>query len=174
MLYRYPQEIEEDDIEGDVLILDPEKLGKRIPAVLFDKQLGRYTGLDTIKEEDELIIDPNIDAVRKRQPVFVDIGKQIGREERKTLDDDEVFFNNVIQNEPIPNDPSRPKVPTHDFGKDKPRFIDEKQKEKYSVQEEIDLDVKYPGDKRVKNSVVMSKGEERFKERLPADPFIAE
>jgi len=26
----------------------------------------------------------------------------------------------------------------------------------------------------VKNSVLMSKGEERFKERLPADPFIAD
>jgi len=56
MIYRYPQEIEDDDLEGDVLILDPEKLGKRIPTVLFDKQLGRDTGLDTIIEEDELIL----------------------------------------------------------------------------------------------------------------------
>ncbi len=37
MTFRYPQEIDDDDIEGDVLILDPEKLGKRIQNILFDK-----------------------------------------------------------------------------------------------------------------------------------------
>jgi len=39
----------------------------------------------------------------------------------------------VIDDEPIPNDPSRPTVKTHEFGKDMPRFIDDKQKEKYSI-----------------------------------------
>jgi hypothetical protein len=37
MTFRYQQEIDDDDIEGDVLILDPEKLGKRIQNILFDK-----------------------------------------------------------------------------------------------------------------------------------------
>jgi hypothetical protein len=37
MTFRYPKEIDDDDIEGDVLILDPEKLGKRIQNILFDK-----------------------------------------------------------------------------------------------------------------------------------------
>ena len=34
-----PNEIE--DLEGDVLILDPEKLQKRLPNIKFDMQLGR-------------------------------------------------------------------------------------------------------------------------------------
>jgi hypothetical protein len=29
------------DTDGDVLILDPEKLGKRLPDINFDKMLGR-------------------------------------------------------------------------------------------------------------------------------------
>jgi hypothetical protein len=90
------------------------------------------------------------------------------------MDDNEFYVNNVIDNDAIPNDPSRPTVITHDFGKDLARFIDEKLKDKYSVEEKLELSVNYPGDKRVKNSVVMSKGEERFNEKLPADPFIAD
>ena len=30
-----------EDLEGDVLILDPEKLQKRLPNIKFDMQLGR-------------------------------------------------------------------------------------------------------------------------------------
>jgi hypothetical protein len=47
----------DDDLEGDVLILDPEKLGKRLPGVQFDKMLGRNE-LAPVNEEDELILDP--------------------------------------------------------------------------------------------------------------------
>lgn len=32
---------DEDDHEGDVLVLDPEKLQKRLPDIKFEKQLGR-------------------------------------------------------------------------------------------------------------------------------------
>lgn len=30
-----------DELEGDVLILDPEKLQKRLPDIKFERQLGR-------------------------------------------------------------------------------------------------------------------------------------
>ena len=30
-----------DEQEGDVLILDPEKLKKRLPDIKFEKQVGR-------------------------------------------------------------------------------------------------------------------------------------
>jgi hypothetical protein len=56
----------EDDLEGDVLILDPEKLGKRLPDVNFDKMRGRED-LNVIKEVDEeLILEPLLDLVRKK------------------------------------------------------------------------------------------------------------
>jgi hypothetical protein len=38
------------------LILDPEKIGKKISTVLFEKMLGRGSDLFPIKEEDELIL----------------------------------------------------------------------------------------------------------------------
>jgi hypothetical protein len=56
----------EEDIEGDVLILDPEKLGKRLPNVIFDKMRGREE-LNPIKEVDEeMILEPVLDLVRNR------------------------------------------------------------------------------------------------------------
>ena len=41
-----------DDQEGDVLILDPEKLKKRLPDIKFEKQLGRPETI--IDEQDEI------------------------------------------------------------------------------------------------------------------------
>jgi len=32
---------QDEDIEGDILILDPMKLGKRLPNIKFEKMLGR-------------------------------------------------------------------------------------------------------------------------------------
>lgn len=56
----------EEDVEGDVLILDPAKLGKRLPNVIFDKMRGREE-LNPIKEVDEeMIIEPVLDLVRNR------------------------------------------------------------------------------------------------------------
>eukprot|EP00352_Strombidinopsis_acuminata_P007949 CAMPEP_0176351998 /NCGR_PEP_ID=MMETSP0126-20121128/10672_1 /TAXON_ID=141414 ORGANISM="Strombidinopsis acuminatum, Strain SPMC142" /NCGR_SAMPLE_ID=MMETSP0126 /ASSEMBLY_ACC=CAM_ASM_000229 /LENGTH=96 /DNA_ID=CAMNT_0017702843 /DNA_START=1447 /DNA_END=1736 /DNA_ORIENTATION=- len=59
------------DIEGDVLVLDPDKLGKRLQGnVDFDKMQGRNDNenmhSNDLGAEDEMILEPNIDAVRKR------------------------------------------------------------------------------------------------------------
>jgi hypothetical protein len=38
MLPRFPEDFHiEDDVEGDVLILDPAKLGKHLPTIDFSK-----------------------------------------------------------------------------------------------------------------------------------------
>jgi len=59
--------IDDEDLEGDVLILDPEKLGKRLPNLKFEKMLGR-SDLNPIKEDDqeELILEPLIDLIKKK------------------------------------------------------------------------------------------------------------
>lgn len=112
-----PSEYLKEDIdqEGDVLILDPEKLGKRLPNIQFEKMLGRPEPKGPSETEDELILDVNIDAIRPRIPGAPDFDKYTGREEKKTLDDDDVFIVN-LDNDPIPNDPSLPKVVAHNFG----------------------------------------------------------
>ena len=51
-----------------------------------------------------MILEPNIDVIRKRKVNFVDFDKQIGREEKKHLDDDEYYVNNLEYKEII--DPS--------------------------------------------------------------------
>lgn len=116
----------EDDKEGDILILDPEKLGKRLPDINFDKMRGREE-LNPIKEVDEeLILEPVLDLVRKRQPFFANFDKYTGREEKKTLDDDEYYLPQDPNSDPIPNDPSRPRPIVHSFGFGGERFLDEK------------------------------------------------
>lgn len=42
MLGRITEQVgEEEDLEGDVLVLNPAKIGKHIPDIIFDRQLGR-------------------------------------------------------------------------------------------------------------------------------------
>ena len=55
----------------------------------------------------------------------INFDKQMGREEPKRLDDDEVYIMDLDEN-PIPNDPSVPKVVAHDFGLGGERFDHEK------------------------------------------------
>jgi hypothetical protein len=46
--------------------LDPEKLGKRLPDIKFDKMRGR-DDLEIVKEVDEeLILEPLLDLVKKK------------------------------------------------------------------------------------------------------------
>ena len=58
-----PRDIDdEDDQEGDVLVLDPEKLQKHLPDIKFEKQLGRQETRD-VDEQDEqegdvLVLEP--------------------------------------------------------------------------------------------------------------------
>ena len=42
--------MKDQDIEGDVLVLDPDKPKKRLPDYQFDKQIGR--GEDKMELED--------------------------------------------------------------------------------------------------------------------------
>jgi hypothetical protein len=67
--------------EGDILILDPAKLGKRLPQIDFNKMIGREELHKIDEEREELIIEPDIDVIRKRKPMFVDMAKDRGREE---------------------------------------------------------------------------------------------
>jgi hypothetical protein len=73
----------EADIEGDVLILHPDKIGKHLPEINFEKQLGRVE--PTPIEEEELILDPNHDVIKPKVPTF-DFGKQTGRLQPLDLD----------------------------------------------------------------------------------------
>ncbi len=86
--------MEDQDVDGDVLILDPEKPKPHMPNINFDKQVPRE--VEKVDHEDanngeELMLEPNIDAVKKRVPNLVNMEKQKGREEAKKLDDDEYF-----------------------------------------------------------------------------------
>lgn len=108
-----------------------------------------------------------------RRIAEINFDKQIGRDDPKKLnDDDEVFIRNLEEN-PIPNDPSAPKVIAHNFGLAGDRFDHEKErlnKDLDFLEDEVFIDPK-PVEKRLKGGVFMDKGEERFKEKLNPDPF---
>jgi hypothetical protein len=115
----------EQEKEGDVLLLDPNKPGKRLPDIKFEKQIGRpeeYKLDDDHREE--LIIEPNIEVVRKKQPYLVtDFGKQIGREDLEKRDphQDEYYIMGGTEEERLA-DPSMKRPVVYDFGRPKQRF----------------------------------------------------
>lgn len=130
---RFPEvdadELFDHDKEGDVLLLEPEKPQRRLPTVRFDKQVGRTDGDKYVDADNELeevaLTDPvELDKVKKRAPNFVNMLKQVGRQEKVVLDNDEVFVQNFDnQEEPmVPKDPGEKKVVAHDFGKQPERF----------------------------------------------------
>ena len=165
-----------DELEGDVLILDPDKLQKRLPNIKFDLQLGRPDPAQADDDYDEqLVLEPDIDVIRKRQPTAPDFAKQLGRESPKRLDDDEQYIVD-FPDDPIPKDPMLPKVVAHNFGLGKERFNIEEEKlaDDFDFGEDkLDLDPQLP-ERRVKGFVDMDRGAERFKEKLNADPFYDE
>lgn len=160
----------DDDLEGDVLILDPEKLGKRLPDIKFDKMRGREE-LKPISEEEELILEPLFDLVRKKTVNVIGFDKQLGRPENRHIDDDEIYAPLDVNDDPIPYDPSVPRPIVHSFGHGGDRFVDEALKNKYLVDEPLILDPQYPSDRPVKTGVNMGKAEPRFVDKLPSDPF---
>ena len=59
-----------------MLILDPEKLKKRLPNLKFENYLGRPepTKIDDDYDE-QLILEPDINVIRKRAPTAPDFDK---------------------------------------------------------------------------------------------------
>lgn len=58
----------DDDIQGDILVLDPRQFGQHVPGVDFTKQQGR-PNLEMIPEEgygEELLLEPETDYLRKK------------------------------------------------------------------------------------------------------------
>ena len=162
----------EDEKEGDVLILDPEKLKKHLPDINFEKQMGRAVpeaDEDDEKEGDVLVLEPR--RVEKHM-AEINFDKQVGRPEKYDLDDDDVFVHDY-DNEPIPNDPGARKVIAHNFGLGPDRFDHEKERldeELDFAQDEVFLDPQLP-ERKVKGAVQMDRGEERFREKLNPDPL---
>ena len=122
-----------------------------------------------------MILEPDINVIKKRQPTAPDFDKQLGRESPKRLDDEEVYIREFVD-DPIPNDPSVPKVVAHNFGLGEKRFNLEEEKlaDDFDFRDDkLDLDPQLP-ERRVKGFVDMDRGAERFPEKLNADPFYDE
>jgi hypothetical protein len=150
------KELERD---GDVLILDPEQIGRHIPGPDFDKALPRPPLFkEPNSDDDELIIEPNVDYIKPRGPSAPDFSKQVGREEKRDIDEDEVFVYDIEGTDPIPNDPSKPRVlGLVDFGRAADRFNDPKDHGlDYLEEEMLDLDPQIP-ERKVKGFVQMDK-----------------
>lgn len=86
--------------------------------------LGREDTLQKIDEEqEELILEPDIAVIKKRQPMFVDMGKDRGREDGKVdLDADEYYLPGDPESEVAPFNPRKPRPIAYDFGKGPERF----------------------------------------------------
>ena len=78
---------------------------------------------DDIAGKDELILDPNIDVIRRRRTFLVtDFNKQIGRKEVGDSDPaKDEYYIAVGDEEEKMADPSAKRPIVYDFGKPKPR-----------------------------------------------------
>ena len=121
----------------------------------------------------ELIIEPNIDVIKKRKVFLVDFDKQVGREEKKHVDDEEVYVKNFDFEDIRPKDPSEPKVKGFEFGKAEERFKIDLKRELDIEEDMLVIEPNLP-ERVVKNVVRMDKGGERFKEKIDKNPFADE
>lgn len=161
------------DKEGDVLILSPKRPEKRMPDIKFDKQIGRRDNeLHDIELDigDELIIEPNIDVIRKRKPYLVtDFNKQTGRNDTVDITADEYYIKVGTEEEKLEN-PARKSVVTYDFGK--PKMRDEDKLDGIEVLQPdvliVDPDL-LP--KKIKGNVKLHEGGERFPQDKDFDPM---
>ena len=147
-----------------------------MPNIKFDKQTGREE--EKFDTEDafaqpELLLEPNIDVIRKRkQFLVVNFDKQIGREEKKHVDDEEVYVNNLEYDEPRAKDPAERKIVAHDFGKQEERFKSNQMLiDSDLVADELIIETKLP-ERKIKGFVNMDKDKvERFPIKINKDPF---
>jgi len=71
----------ENPLEGDVLLLNPV-LKERIPVLVDMKRAqGRPEDVDLPEDREELIIDPDIGAVRPKTHILVNMDRETGRKE---------------------------------------------------------------------------------------------
>lgn len=125
---------------------------------------------EDINNHQELLIEPNPDVIKKRMVNFVVMDKQVGREEKKHLDDDEYYVNNEEYKEIL--DPSQKRIIAYDFGKQEDRFKVDRLKDLGIEQDELIIEDNLPA-RVVKGAVRMDVGMagDRFKEPLNKDPF---
>lgn len=162
------------DKEGDVLVLSPKKPEKHFPDIKFDKQLGRRDnehGLD-LDVNEELIIEPNLDAIRRKKPFLVtDFSKQIGRDDNKDINADEYYINVGTEEEKLEN-PGRKSLIGYDFGK--PKLRDPEKAELAGIEIlQPDVLVIDPEilPKKIKGNVKFHEGGERFPQDKDFDPM---
>ena len=165
----------EEEKEGDMLILDPEKPGRRLQNIQFEKQLGRPD--NDPHEEDDIegdVLDLEPRQLEKKMPDFK-FENMVVRDKPAHYDDDQDVVID-FEDDPIPNNPKIAKVTSHNFGLGPDRFNNDRDKLNEDMDfgdNEVFLDPQ-PLERKLKGTVFMDRGEERFKEKLNQDPFYAD
>ena len=140
----YDEDLMDDqDREGDVLILDPRRPWEieKPKGIDIGKMAGRgddFTEFEEAKEE--IILFPNKDYVKKKQGIggAIAMDKQVGRPTGQNIDDDELF----LVNDPTPavlNDPMKPRIRGISLDKQQERF-------KYEPEENLNDELIIPAD----------------------------
>ena len=157
--------LDDQDREGDVLILDPRRPWEiekdKLKGIDMAKLAGRgddFTEFEEVK--DEIVLFPNKDYVKKKQGIggAIPLDKQVGRPLPDSIDDDELF----VVFDPTPavlNDPMKPRVRGVSIEKQQERF-------KYEPEELLQDELIIPSDVKPlpKEKVLfrMEKGTDRF------------
>ena len=166
----YDEDFDDElDKEGDVLYLDPRQPEKHVPGFELSKQEGRGEDNTEFEEQkEEMILNPNPDAVKKKQGLggAIAMDKQVGRPVE--VDHDEEVY---VVNDPTPavlNDPSLARtnkgIPWDKFPE---RFEYEPEKDEQFHQDELILPAEVKPLPKAKVFANMDKAQDRFK---PSEP----
>ncbi|TNV82854.1 hypothetical protein FGO68_gene7211 [Halteria grandinella] len=130
---RFPNELklemERDmDKDGDVLILSPKRPERHMQDIKFERQTGREVKEEVYDEMingERLILEPNIDAIRKKQTYLVTpFDKQKGRDDQEKYEiyDKDDYIYAGLEEEKIDNNPNKKSVVAYSFGMPKQDF----------------------------------------------------
>jgi hypothetical protein len=158
----YLQDLQDEDQEGDVLVLDPHKPQKVLMMVNMEKTTGRDETQDESEYKSELILQPNIDIIKKRVPVLVNMQKEVGRLEKIEEEDERLLLS--------PNfDVGRKKVPVLvNIEKQLPREPEVIE----DCDEVVFIGIQNENEKPVRSLVNMEKMTGRYEEVLNDDEFV--
>ena len=184
--------LEDYENTGDVLLINPDKIKKRIPGFEYSKMKDRFDFDLTVDDTDhyqELNLEPSDKLIKKRVITLVNIDKDKGRAEDKIgkflqfiifynknyIGDHDDMNTGIIDNnfwnyqDIMPHNPKEPKVISHNFGIAEERFrkkglIDDE------TPEELILNPDPPKPKKPTSNFGLA--EERFRHpKVPDDPW---
>ena len=90
----YNGDVQDEEREGDILILEPHKNRDKVKMLVnMEKNSGRPEPVDDSEYENRLLLEPNIDYIKKKPMMLVNMAKNTGRPEEINEETEQLDLN---------------------------------------------------------------------------------